>query len=104
MTNAGRVQITPAGGGPAIEANRYIIESGGQRSLLVYWYHGRGRAVASEYWAKIFTVVDSAARRRSDGAMVRVVVPVGRSEDEALRTAVEVAAQAAPHLPAFVPD
>jgi EpsI family protein len=104
MTNAGTVRITPAGGGEAFEANRYVIESGGQRSLLVYWYQGRGRAVASEYWGKIYTVLDSAARRRSDGAMVRVVVPVGRSEEEALRTAAEVAALAAPHLSSFVPD
>ena len=104
MTNAGVIRITPAGGGPAFEANRYIIESGGQRSLLVYWYQGRGRAVASEYWGKVYTVLDSATRRRSDGAMVRVLVPVGRSEDEALRTATEVAALAAPQLPSFVPD
>lgn len=104
MTNAGVIRITPAGGGPAFEANRFVIESGGQRSLLVYWYQGRGRAVASEYWGKIYTVLDSVARRRSDGAMVRVVVPVGRSEDEALKAAVEVASLAAPQLPSFVPD
>ena len=104
MTNAGMIHVTPAGGGAAFEANRYIIESGGQRSLLVYWYQGRGRAVASEYWGKIYTVLDSVARRRSDGAMVRVVVPVGRSEEEALKTATEVASLAAPHLPSFVPD
>ena len=104
MTNAGVIRIAPADGGPAFEANRYIIESGGQRSLLVYWYQGRGRAVASEYWGKVYTVLDSVARRRSDGAMVRVVVPVVRSEEEALRTATEVAALAAPHLPSFVPD
>src|SRR5918997_4331484 len=104
MSDSAVVHIAPAGGGPAFEANRYIIESGGQRSLLVYWYQGRGRAVASEYWGKIYTVLDSVARRRSDGAMVRVVVPVGRSEEEALRTAVEVAALAAPHLPSYVPD
>ena len=104
MTDAGVMRITPADGGATFEANRYIIESGGQRSLLVYWYQGRGRAVASEYWGKIYTVLDSVARRRSDGAMVRVVVPVGRSEEEALRTATEVASLAAPHLPSFVPD
>ncbi len=104
MTNAGVIRITPAGGGAPFEANRYIIESGGQRSLLVYWYQGRGRAVASEYWGKVYTVLDSVARRRSDGAMVRVVVPVVRSEEEALRTATEVAALAAPHLPSFVPN
>ena len=97
-------RVTPAGGGTDFEANRYIIESGGQRDLMLYWYQDRGRAVASEYWAKVYTVLDSVARRRSDGSMVRVIVPVGRSEEEALRTATEVAALAAPHLPSFVPD
>jgi hypothetical protein len=36
--------------------------------------------------------------------MVRVVVPVVRSEEEALRTAAEVATLAAPHLSSYVPD
>jgi EpsI family protein len=105
MSDAAHVSITPAGGGPAFEANRYVIENGNAKSLLLYWYQGRGRAVASEYWGKIYTVVDSATRRRSDGALVRVVVPVrGSEEDEALRLAVELAAQAAPQLPPFVPN
>jgi len=98
------VTITPAGGGAPIEANRYIMQNGNSRSLLIYWYQGRGRAVASEYWGKIYTVLDSVSRRRSDGAMVRVVVPVGKSEDEALKTGIELAAQVAPHLPDFVPN
>ena len=72
--------------------------------MLVYWYQGRGRVVASEYWGKIYTVIDSVRRRRSDGAMVRVTVPIGRSESEALVAATDLAAQAAPVLPAFVPN
>jgi EpsI family protein len=72
--------------------------------LLIYWYQGRGRAVASEYWGKIYTVVDSVKRRRSDGAMVRVIVPVQRSEEDALALATDLAAQAAPLLPNFVPN
>jgi len=98
------VSITPAGGGADIEANRYIMQNGNSRHLLIYWYQGRGRAVASEYWGKIYTVLDSVSRRRSDGAMVRVLVPITKSEDEALKTGVELAAQLAPHLPDFVPN
>jgi hypothetical protein len=60
--------------------------------------------VASEYWGKIYTVLDSMRRNRSDGAMVRVTVPVGKSETDALATATDLAAQAAPSLPAFIPD
>ena len=71
---------------------------------MLYWYEGRGRAVASEYWGKIYTVIDSVRRRRSDGAMVRIMVPLGDSKEDAEKTAVEMASQAAPQLSAFVPD
>ncbi|PYS90189.1 MAG: EpsI family protein [Acidobacteria bacterium] len=104
MNEPGRILVQPAGGGPAIEANRYIIEHGSDRQVLIYWYQGRGRALASEYWGKIYTVLDSVRRRRSDGAMVRVTVPVRGSEAEALQLATDLAAQAAPALPAFVPN
>jgi EpsI family protein len=104
MSEPGLVRVTPAGGGAPFEANRYIVENGGNRQLLVYWYHGRGRAVASEYWGKVYTVLDSVRRRRSDGGMVRVMVPVGDDEGAALRAATDLAAQAAPQLSAFLPD
>jgi EpsI family protein len=104
MREPGVIHITPAGGGAPFEAKRYIIENGDSRQLLLYWYQGRGRAVASEYWGKIYTVIDSVKRRRSDGAMVRVMVPFTDDEAEALRTATDLAAQAASRLSAFVPD
>ena len=98
------IHITPAGGGAPFEANRYIIQNGDSRQLLIYWYQGRGRAVASEYWGKIYTVLDSVKRRRSDGAMVRVIVPIQKSEADALALASDLAAQAAPALPHYVPN
>ncbi|HEX8097910.1 MAG TPA: EpsI family protein [Pyrinomonadaceae bacterium] len=104
MNKPGLIRVTPAGGGAPFEANRYIVENGDNKQLLVYWYQGRGRAVASEYWGKVYTVLDSVRRRRSDGAMVRVMVPVRDSEEAALQSATDLAAQAAPFLPGFVPD
>lgn len=103
MTEPARTRITPPNGTP-FEANRYIIERGGDRQLLLYWYQGRGRAVASEYKDKIHTVLDSLSRRRSDGSMVRVLIPVGSSEEKALAAATDLAAQVAPALPRFVPN
>jgi EpsI family protein len=99
-----RVAVTPANGGASFEANRYIVQNGNDRELMVYWYQGRGRATPSEYWGKIFTVVDSVRRRRSDGAIVRVMVPVGDSEDRALMAAKDLASEAAAQLPPFVPN
>ena len=104
MSDPARITIAPAGGGAPFEANRFVIANGRDRALMIYWYQGRGRAVASEYWGKIYTVLDSVRRRRSDGAMVRVMVPVGNSQQVAQNAAVEMAAQAAAELPAFVPN
>ncbi len=104
LTDMGRINIKPVGSRPAFEVNRYLVQNGNDRALMLYWYEGRGRPLASEYWGKIYTVVDSLRRRRSDGAMVRVMVPLGRSQDEAQATAVEVASKAASELPAFIPD
>lgn len=104
MTDGGRIMITPAGGRPAFEANRYIVQNGNDRALMLYWYEGRGRPLASEYWGKIYTVVDSVRRRRSDGAMIRVMISLGNSPAEAQKRAVEIASHAAAQIPAFVPD
>ena len=104
MSEGGQLTITPPAA-PAFTANRYVIQNGNERALLIYWYQGRGKAVASEYWAKIYTVLDSVRRRRSDGALVRVMVPfVGNSAAAAEKSAIEVASQAAQELPAFVPN
>ena len=103
MGDGSRIAITPANG-QSFEANRYLIQNGDQRALMIYWYQGRGKAVASEYWAKIETVLDSVRRRRSDGALVRVMVPLGNSPAEAEKSALEFASEAATELPPFVPN
>src|SRR5438477_12604555 len=77
MSDGGRITITPSKGSSPFEANRYVVQNGNNRALMVYWYQGRGRAEASEYWAKIHTVVDSVRRQRSDAAMVWVMVSLG---------------------------
>ncbi len=90
--------------GSQFAVNKYVIENGEYRSLMLYWYQGRGRQVANEYWGKVYTVIDSVRLRRSDGAMVRVTVPLGESEDAALKTALDISAKAVAALPEFVPN
>jgi EpsI family protein len=98
------VEVRPADGRAPFEANSFVIEHGNDRMLMLYWYQGRGRAVASEYVDKVYTVFDSIRLRRSDGAMVRVLVPFRGSERDAVETASRFAASVAPNLPAYVPD
>src|SRR6185503_4874793 len=90
--------------GKSFVANKYVIQNGEYKNLMIYWYQGRGRAVASEYWGKIYTVVDSVRLRRSDTAMVRVTVPITGSADEALQAAKDFAAVTSEVLPEFVPN
>jgi EpsI family protein len=103
LNEPGKITITRPDGRSFV-ANRYIIENGDFRRAMIYWYQGRGRAVASEYWGKIYTVIDSVRLRRSDAAMVRVTVPVLDSDTAALEAAAELAGTASPVLSEFVPD
>lgn len=91
--------------GQRFEANRYIIENGVYREVMVYWYQGRGRIEASEYRDKLNTVIDSVMRNRTDGAMIRVMTAAGRNNDEnAFNAASDLAVKLADELPAFIPD
>jgi EpsI family protein len=107
MSEPGKITITPTGR-PSFVANKYLIQNGDHKELLVYWYQGRGRAVASEYWGKIYTVVDSVRLRRSDGAMVRITTSLDSDEPAALQAAInraaEVGANSSTILPEFIPD
>ena len=89
--------------GSSFVANKYVIQNGDYKSFMIYWYQGRGRNVASEYWGKIYTVFDSVRLRRSDGAMVRVTVPFHDSEAVAQQAAMDFASAASTVLPQFVP-
>ncbi len=82
---SGRTTVTV--GGQPREINRYIVEKSGDRMLVLYWYQGHGRVVASEYWGKIYTVIDALRMNRTDAALVRVVVPIRYSEKAAEETA-----------------
>ena len=102
LNEPGKVTIAGPNGGSFV-ANKYVIQNGNYRSLMIYWYQGRGRTVASEYWGKIYTVIDSVRLRRSDGALVRVTVPITGSEQRALEAATDLAGAATSALPEFVP-
>jgi EpsI family protein len=97
------IDVTTADG-RTFRANRYIIENGIYKEVMIYWYQGRGRTEAGEYSDKINTVWDSVTRRRSDGAIVRVMTSVGTDEAAAVAAATDLSARLAETLPPFVPE
>jgi len=68
--------VTLGGQRREVPINNVLIEKGLDRQVVFYWYQGHDRVVASEYWGKVYTVLDAVRLNRTDGALVRVVVPV----------------------------
>jgi len=103
------VDIPAAPGSPprTVEVNRVVVQKGLDRMLVIYWYQAHGRVVASEYWGKIYTVVDAIRLNRSDGAMVRLIVPVNGQradgEREAERVALDFARALFPAIGRYLP-
>jgi EpsI family protein len=78
------------GSAPAITVNRYVVARGADRSLVLYWYQSRERAVASEYKAKFWSIADAIRLNRTDTALIRVVVPIhDENREEATDTAAD---------------
>ena len=92
--------------GKSILASRYLVRQGAKRYVMVYWYQGRGRTSSSEYWDKIYTIIDSVSIGRSDGAMVRVMTPVYsvESDEQAFEAVKNFSGTIADSLTEFVPD
>ena len=88
-----------------VEINRYVVAKGDNKSIVLYWYQSRDRVIASEFSAKFWLVADSIRYRRSDTALVRVVVPfIGTGEQAATDAAVGFVRSCFPILRQFLPS
>jgi EpsI family protein len=97
-TLEGTMPVTVPGRTEPIVVNRYVVSKGDERSAVLYWYQGHNRVVASEYLAKFWLVSDSIRYRRSDTALVRIVIPV---TDAGINAAVKTGAD---FVAAIFPD
>jgi EpsI family protein len=92
--------------GQPLRVNRTLIELGDQRQLVYYWFQQRGRVITNEIAVKWYLFWDALTRRRTDGALVRLIttLPLGGDERDADRRLAELAARIAPTLTRYVPD
>ena len=100
------VPSSPGGPTANISINRYMIQKGLDRQLVLYWYQAHGRVVASEYWGKFYLIADAFRLNRTDGALVRVIAPVAQGEQgeaEAEALAVRFVNGLFPLLPSYLP-
>lgn len=97
------VPIDIPGRSEPIRVNQYIVAKGPARDVVMYWYQSHGRVVASEYAAKVYVVADALRYNRTDTALVRVVVPITGSDEDAIRIAREFSATVYPPLADYLP-
>jgi exosortase D (VPLPA-CTERM-specific) len=93
-------------GAAQLRVNRVQIELGNRKQLVYYWFQQRGRVITNEYLVKWYMFVDSLTKRRSDGALVRLVTPleIGESAEDADRRLAEFAGKVAPRLDRYIPN
>lgn len=75
-TAADRPVIEVPGWPTPIQINRYVVQHGDEKSVVLYWYQSHNRVIANEFAARFWLVADSIRFRRSDTALVKVVVGV----------------------------
>lgn len=86
-----------------ITINKVLIQKGLDKQVILYWYQDRGRVIASEYWAKGYMIWDAMTQNRTDGALVRISVPVVTTTDEAYQYALSFLRDAWPLLLEYMP-
>jgi exosortase D (VPLPA-CTERM-specific) len=92
--------------GKPLRVNRTLIELGNQRQLVYYWFQQRGRVVTNEFAVKWYLFWDALTLHRTDGALVRIIIPLSATSKvaDADRELTEFASRIAPDLPRFVPN
>ena len=92
--------------GDALRVNRVVVDRGAARMLVYYWFQQRGRAMTDEFHVKGMIFWDALTRRRTDGALVRLVTAVAAHEsiEDAERRLADLAAEVYPLITTFVPD
>jgi exosortase D (VPLPA-CTERM-specific) len=101
-----RQMIPATNGRTAWPVNRVLIEQGGQRQLVYYWFRERGRRLTNEYVVRWYIFWDALAKNRTDGSLVRVVAPVptGTPESQIDRQLTRFATLSEEPLNRFLPD
>lgn len=89
--------------GRTVTVNRYHLVRGAEQAFVYYWYQGRGRVAANEYYVKYELLRDAALRGRTEEALVRIVVPVIGTPAAADSIALAVGADLVPAVEQILP-
>jgi len=101
--HSGYVRLSVSGGSKIV-VNEYVVQQDLDKRLVFYWYQGRGRVIASEYYGKFWMVADAISRNRTDGALVRLITPMNDGEANAHARLGSFTQVLFPHLDDVIPN
>ena len=88
-----------------IKTIRFKLSNGVYEQAVLYWFQSRGRIISSEYLQKIYLVIDSITRQRTDGSFVRLIAPIQNGDEEkTLSYLKEFAQDIFPILTEYIPS
>ena len=101
--NIASVEDVPLARGGQIK--KVIVQKGGEQQVVLYWFQNRGRIIASEYWEKIYLVLDAVFKQRRDGSFIRIIgqVPKGGDKNQFTQEMLEFANKTVELAAQFIP-
>jgi EpsI family protein len=88
--STGEIGIATAAG--VLPVNRYVVANRAERAVVLYWYQSAHRALAGEWASKFWIVADAVRYRRTDTALVRIVVESASADAQGYNRATQTAA------------
>jgi len=88
-----------------VRLNRTMLTNEKGRWLMYFWFRCRGRNLINAYELKFFNFWDRLIKRRTDGALIRVMTRVSESEtsEDAEQRLQEFLSSALPILDTYLP-
>jgi exosortase D (VPLPA-CTERM-specific) len=83
--------------------NWMVVNRTGEKLLVYYWFSQRGRWLADETKNKFYMAYDGFFRRRTDGALIRLITPIGGNIETAQQRLTLFAKELEPLLNKYIP-
>jgi EpsI family protein len=96
-----RTQLDVAG--ERLNLVQAVYQKGENRELFLYWFQLRNKTISEEYSLKMAEITNSILNRRRDAAFVRISVPFGMDEEQALACGVLFIRDFYPVIREFLP-
>lgn len=90
--------------GTSIKVIKLLLQKGAEKQVVLYWFQSRGRIISSEYMEKIWLVIDSITKNRTDGSFVRLISPVSVDEETTVRILKDFLNKVYPALNEHIPS